>query len=336
MYYPEIYATCPQSVHHQPEEYARAVSEVAQWSEEAGCRGILVYSDNRLTDPWITSHQVLEATKELVPLIAVQPVYMHPYMIAKKIATFAMMYQRRIALNMIAGGFSNDLKSLNDHTPHDERYDRLYEYTNIIQSLLTDAQPVSQEGRYYSVSNLKIAPEVPDTFIPEVFVSGSSEAGRETAKKLSATAVEYPGPLGADAHEVTSSSVPEKRGIRLGIIARSTNEEAWEVARKRFPKTRAGELLHSLAMRNSDSKWHQQLSNLEEYPSESRIYWLGPFKSYNTFCPYLVGSFEEVAEYLHGYLQKGYNRIILDIPPDRDDINYTMDTFRLASSREVL
>ncbi len=335
MNHPEIYATCPQSVHHENGDYAEAVSKVAQWSEEAGCRGILVYSDNRLTDPWITSHQVLDATKELVPLVAVQPVYMHPYMVAKKIATFATLYERSVALNMIAGGFSNDLKSLDDHTPHDERYDRLYEYTNIIQSLLKNAQPVNQEGRYYSVSNLKIAPEIPDTYIPEVFVSGSSEAGRETAKKLSATAVEYPGPLGADGTE-TATSLPDKRGIRLGIIARSTREQAWEVAKKRFPKTRAGELLHSLAMQSSDSQWHKQLSSLEEYPSESRIYWLGPFKSYNTFCPYLVGSFEEVAEYLQKYLQKGYNRIILDIPPDRDDINYTMDTFRLATSREVI
>lgn len=332
----EIYSTCPQSVHYSNEEYMEAVTQTAQWSEEAGCRGILVYSDNRLTDPWITSHQVLDATESLIPLVAVQPVYMHPYMVAKKIATFSMLYDRPIALNMIAGGFRNDLKSLNDPTPHDERYERLYEYTRIIQTLLKSAQPISQEGRYYTVSNLKVAPEVPEQHIPEVFVSGSSEAGRETAKKLSATAVEYPGPLGAEFQEDGLSSASDKRGIRIGIIARSTNEEAWDVARERFPKTRAGELLHTMAMKSSDSQWHKQLSNLDEYPSESKIYWLGPFKSYNTFCPYLVGSFGEVAEYLQGYLQRGYNRIILDIPPDRDDINYTMDTFRLAADREVL
>ena len=35
---------------------------------------------------------------------------------------------QRLWLNMVAGGFKNDLAALNDDTPHDKRYQRLVEY----------------------------------------------------------------------------------------------------------------------------------------------------------------------------------------------------------------
>jgi len=44
-----------------------------------------------------------------VPLVAVQPVYMHPYSVAKMVSTLAFLHQRRVFLNMVAGGFKNDL-----------------------------------------------------------------------------------------------------------------------------------------------------------------------------------------------------------------------------------
>ena len=47
----EIFATCPQSADWDRETYARRVIDVARWSERWGCRGILVYSDNRQLDP---------------------------------------------------------------------------------------------------------------------------------------------------------------------------------------------------------------------------------------------------------------------------------------------
>ena len=328
-----VFATCPQSVNYTAGTYSEAVSKVATWSEEAGCEGILVYSDHRLTDPWLTSAKIMEATQSLIPLIAVQPVYMHPYTVAKMVASFYLLNNRRVALNMIAGGFRNDLHSLGDHTPHDERYDRLYEYTHIIQQLLLQSQQLNQEGKYYSVSQLALSSEFHADFMPEVFVSGSSPAGRETAEQLGATVVEYPEPMNADTPPSISNGHADReiKGIRLGIIARKTSEQAWEVAKARFPGTRAGELLHTLAMRSSDSQWHRHLSSLDEYPSDSRIYWLGPFKNYSTFCPYLVGSYREVAEYLQQYLAQGYSRLILDIPPDRDDINYSMETINMAT-----
>src|SRR5438093_9132369 len=152
----EIFSTCPQSSGADPTAYVRNVVDVARWSEQAGCRGILVYTDNSLVDPWLVSQIIIQQTESLCPLVAVQPAYMHPYAVAKMVTSFGYLHGRRLYLNMVAGGFKNDLESLNDPTPHDERYARLVEYTKLIMDLLSGPGPVTLKGRYYTVANVKM------------------------------------------------------------------------------------------------------------------------------------------------------------------------------------
>src|SRR6266550_3066683 len=161
----EIFSTCPQAADFDRHAYAQRVIDVARWSERHGCRGILVYSDNRQLDPWLVAHLILQHTQTLCPLVAVQPVYTHPYAVAKMVATLAHLYGRRVYLNMVAGGFKNDLTALHDGTPHDRRYDRLIEYTLIIRQLLEGTGPVSFDGDCYTVKGLHLTPAVP----PELF-----------------------------------------------------------------------------------------------------------------------------------------------------------------------
>ncbi|MGM0576157.1 MAG: LLM class flavin-dependent oxidoreductase [Myxococcota bacterium] len=329
----EIFATAPQSTNHPPEEYAKRVADVARWSEEAGCRGILVYSDNRLADPWLVSQIILESTGHLAPLVAVQPVYMHPYTAAKMVSTFGHLHGRRIYLNMVAGGFRNDLIALDDPTPHDDRYVRLTEYTRIILDLLRDDGAVNMEGRYFTVRGLKLSPTLPEELFPGVFVSGSSPAGREAAAALDATPVRYPKPPGEDEG---AWSQGRRAGIRVGIIARGDGDEAWRVAHERFPPDRAGQLAQQLAMKVTDSHWHKALADREDGADEQDPYWMFPFKNYKTFCPYLVGSYERVAEEIARYVGLGYSTYILDIPPDPEELEHTGEVFRMAQRRAWL
>ena len=62
-----------------------------------------------------------------------------------------------VDLNMLAGGFKNDLIALGDDTPHDDRYARTVEYTLIVAALLR-GESVSQHGPYYHVENLRLEP----------------------------------------------------------------------------------------------------------------------------------------------------------------------------------
>ena len=313
----QIFSTCPHSAGSPGRAYADRVADVARWSEDAGCTGILVYSDNSSLDPWLLSHLIIQRTTRLCPLVAVQPVYMHPYWVAKQIASLGHIHERRVYLNMVAGGFKNDLEALDDRTPHDQRYQRLVEYTTIVMQLLGRASALTFEGRFHRVSKLKLAPPLPAALIPGVFVSGSSDAGVAAARALGATAVKYPKP----AAEEAASDDRGPLGIRVGIIARHDDAEAWRVARARFPVDRKGELTRQLASKVSDSAWHRQLSDLEAGP-ESTPYWLVPFQSYQTMCPYLVGSYDVVAAELARYFRAGYRTVILDVPPNPDELGH--------------
>ena len=325
----EIFSTCPQSLGFDRESYARQVRKVARWSERCGCKGILVYTDNSLVDPWLVSQIIVESTKKLSPLVAIQPMYMHPYSVAKMVASFGYLHHRRLYLNMVAGGFKNDLVALNDPTPHDKRYTRLIEYATIINQLLSSSAPVTFHGEFYDIDQLRMTPPLPTELFPETFVSGSSEAGLDAAKKLSATAVKYPRPASECEAEHANNGL--KSGIRVGIIARDNEDEAWEIAEQRFPEDRKGELTHQLAMKVSDSLWHKQLSDTANKTRTMRnTYWLRPFEQYKTFCPYLVGSYETVANELSRYISLGYRTFILDIPPDEDELEHAGAVFDRA------
>jgi alkanesulfonate monooxygenase len=324
----QIFSTCPQSTISSRGEYVRWVADVARWSEDAGCEGILVYTDNSLVDPWLTAQVILEHTERLCPLVAVQPIYMHPYTAAKMVATLGYLHGRRLWLNMLAGGFRNDLLALNDPTPHDERYERTVEYTLIMKRLLADDAPVSEDGRYYNVKNLRMSPPLPSHLFPGIMISGSSPAGLAAAEAIDALAVQYPKPPG---EEESLRDVGIGVGFRIGIIARDTAEEAWRVAKARFPEDRRGQIAHKMATKTSDSEWHRQLSDLGARPvSELNPYWLGPFHNYKTFCPYLVGDYSQVAQEVIKYIDLGARSFVLDIPASREELEHISEVFGRA------
>ena len=334
---PVLYSTAPPYRGSDAGDYARHVASVARWSEDAGCSGILVYTDNGLLDPWLCAQIVLQSTKQLAPLVAVQPFYMHPYSVAKLVATLSFLHGRRIDLNMVAGGFKNDLVALGDETPHDRRYDRLVEFTTIVTRLLAGG-PVTLQGQFYRVQNLALTPRIPPELQPRVLASGSSEAGLAAARVLGALPVHYPAP----AAELGQASKREDGsfGIRVGIVARDADDDAWTVARERFPEDRAGQLTHQLAMKVSDSSWHHRLSGLAHAQAGSAngeaqrdAYWMLPFTNYKTFCPYLVGSYDRVGGELARYFEKGCSTMILDVPIGTEDLEHVTRAIHRGAER---
>ena len=324
-----VFSTCAPSNKVERADYLEQVVRVAQWSESAGCEGILVYTDNGLVDPWLVSQLIVQNTERLCPLVAVQPVYMHPYSVAKMIATIGHLYGRRMWINLVAGGFKNDLVALGDETAHDRRYDRIVEYTTIVTRLL-DGESVSTDGEFHRVTNLKMKPPLDPELRPGLTISGSSDAGLVAARAIGAVAVQYPKPV----HEYELEAEPGgvDRGIRIGIVAREDGEEAWRAARARFPEDRTGQLAHQLAMKVSDSVWHKQLSELGKEPaSEDNPYWLRPFENYGTFCPYLVGSYERVATEVARYTALGYETFILDVPESPEELEHVGEVFARAT-----
>src|SRR5437764_12266139 len=100
----KVFATCPPSYTASPLVYRREVLDIARWSDAAGCEGILVYTDNGLVDPWRLAQAIITHTHRLCPLVAVEPVHLHPSSVATTLATRGLLRGRRISLNLVPGG----------------------------------------------------------------------------------------------------------------------------------------------------------------------------------------------------------------------------------------
>ncbi|HEY2495513.1 MAG TPA: LLM class flavin-dependent oxidoreductase [Candidatus Angelobacter sp.] len=335
----EVYTSSPSETVPSPESYVARLRQGAQWSDWYGCRGMLIYTDNRSIDPWVLAQDVIAHTETLSPLIAVQPVYMHPYAAAQKLAALARVYKRSIDLNFVAGGFQYDLAALDDNLGHDARYERLSEYGSILTKLLK-GERVTVRGQYYNVLGLKLDWNVSKDLYPMLTVSGSSPAGLKCAQALGAVAVMYPKPLEPNHISNSSPVFPEaqapglRTGIRIGILARESAEDAWAEANVRFPESPSGKAMRKSAVQATDSSWLRQLSTLadQEKTTARDVYWLGPFGSLKSFCPYLVGSYGEVASYLAAYLRDGVRLIILDAPREEQDLGHACHVIQQAVS----
>ncbi|WP_434441751.1 LLM class flavin-dependent oxidoreductase [Lentzea sp. E54] len=321
-----LFGTCPHSLQEHGPDYLEQLRTVARWYDDAGYEGVLAYTDNKSVDPWLVAQSIIEATTRLAPLVAVQAAYMHPFTAAKLVADLAYLYQRRVHLNFVAGGFTADLEALGANLPHDARYDRAVEYASIMEKLFSTNDPVTFAGEYYSVAGLRLNTPLPAHLRPGFMMSGSSPAGMAAARALSATGVVYPRPP----DEQARAEPGLRQGMRIGVIARPTSDEAWDVALTRFPPDRTGQFKHRLAMSRSDSQWHQQLSHAVD---RENSYWMGPFKNYKTFCPYFVGDYATVGREVGRYVELGYTTFVLDTPAEEQDVKHTAVALDIAGNR---
>jgi alkanesulfonate monooxygenase len=308
-----FYSTCPHRLEAGGAIYSASVADAARWSEEAGYQGMLIYAANEApADPWLLAQIVVQATRGLSPLVAVNPLYMHPFTAAKLVASIATLYGRRTDLNLIAGGFANDLVAFADVIDHDGRYRRLTEYVAILEALL--AAPPPAELR------------------PRLFVSGSSAASLDFARLVGAISLHYPTFAEEDGPEAGAGDL--RSGVRLGIVTRPDGEAAWRVARARFPDDRRGQVRHMLAMSVSDSVWHKRLSTLGERAPETapNPFWLGPFQNDQDYAPYLVGDYDTVAKALALLIRAGRRWFIVDAPPDADEAQHVRAAFARAET----
>jgi len=326
-----LFSTCPESERVPADEYLHRVRRAARLAEAAGHDALLVPADNRLLDPWVVAQEVLRATRRLRPLVTVQPVYMHPYSVAKKVVSLTRLYGRAPDLNLVAGDFRTDLIALGESASHDERYRRLTEYALVVRELLTAARPVQHEGEFYCLHGPAGIGGLSDDLMPRLLVAGSSPAGREMAGRLGALTVRHP---------ATSTAAPPITGgdcVRLGVLARPTADEAWEAAHSRFVTDPARRLEHRLEMRFTDSISHRQLNQaVEEIDADRESpYWLAPFENRQAQCSYLVGDYATVAREVRGFLSAGVRTFLLDDPTDAAELRHTGGVFRRAWARHT-
>jgi alkanesulfonate monooxygenase len=305
-----IYGTA-MSPHREPGEPMAMLHSLATLADRHGFDGMLVFYDHESFDPWAISAALMQHSG-LVPLVALQPYTMPPFTAAKLIHSLSSLYGRRIDLNMITGAAPAELQQVGETLEHDARYERMVEYVQVIRGLLTAEQAFSYEGRYYRYRGLQIGTALPAQLQPRVLVAGASPAARQAAQRIADVAITLPEPMAAF---VESFAVPNgdgpALGIRIGIVARPTDEEAWAVAHETYPQDRSSRR-RTVMRRNSESEWSRRLATVAlEGGADTDVYWTGAYSSNRGSQPLFVGSYRRVAEYLHRYLATGVTTVLL-------------------------
>ena len=325
-----LYSICRSYIRPGHDAPLPPLLQTARWAEDAGCRGSLIYSDCGSADAWLAAQAAITGTAAFVPLIAVQPLDMTPFALARAVSSLAHLHGRGVDLNFVSGGFPRDLAAQGDSLAHDARYDRLTEYVTIVRMLLGGGL-ATYAGQYYNIRRARLTAPVPDGLLPTAYMSGSSAASLQAGEALGIGQLSFPLPPG----DFAGPDVRKNRfgsGISIGIIARDDSSEAWRIARKRFPADPEGSQRMRLLLSASVSSWQEQLASVPiADEEEGQAYWLVPFRYHHTFCPYLVGNHDEVAQAVTTYLNGGIRTFVLDIPQEPDDLHHA----RIAIDRAV-
>ena len=312
--------------------YWQGLCDTACWSEKYECTGVLIFTGNdTYIDPWIVAQFILANTKNISPLVAVNPVYMHPFSAAKMVSSLSHLYERKIFLNMVTGTALTHLVALGDTLDHDERYRRLLEYILIVRTLLGDPKPISFRGDFYKTTNLQLSRHMPPALYPEFVLAGQSTAARRVWEATGAIGIRM---LGAKLEE----SVMENRGIHFGLLTRQTENEAWEIARQYFPIDQEGQEILELSMRNTDSVWKKKMkleAGALPHNDTHSGYWLEPFRNFKADCPYIVGSHMQAASLLAALVVRGIDLFVLDIPAKEEEYENANEAFLLARQMAV-
>ncbi len=317
-------------------DFVGVVSDIGRYADQYGYEGILFHFNHRMMDPFILGSQIIQNTRRLSPIIAVQPPYASPVSTAKMIQGIAYLYGRKVVLNMITGAAPRELEHIHEQLDHDQRYARLAEFIEALKLMLRSDDTVTYEGSHYRYTNLELKPVLPPALMPEFFVAGASAASTNLAVSHADVFITHPEPAELFEEHFAEKLKPSgiKIGIKIGVIARETREAAWEIAKDRYPQSSRGKIITRMKIK-SESEWLRQMALLgtdsEQY---DQVYWMGGFNSGVANNPILVGSYQDVAEYMERYLQSGVSVVIAAGIYSEDDFAHANEVFRNIRAEE--
>ncbi|WP_274652049.1 FMNH2-dependent alkanesulfonate monooxygenase [Paenibacillus humicola] len=220
---------------------ARAVDDaytrqIAQAADRLGFGGVLLPTGSSCEDAWVVASSLIPVTTKLKFLVAVRPGLMSPTLSARMAATFDRLSHGRLLVNVVTGGDPVELAGDGLFLEHDTRYEVTSEFLEVWRRELS-GETVDLEGEHLRIKGGKVLyPPVQKPY-PPLYFGGSSPA----AQQVAADHVDVYLTWGEPPAEVANKIARVKElfnqrgrkvrfGIRLHVIVRETEEEAWRAA----------------------------------------------------------------------------------------------------------
>ncbi len=222
------------------------LKQVAQAADTLGYEGVLIPTGRSCEDPWVVASSLLPVTKNLKFLVAVRPGLHQPSLAARMAATFDRLSGGRLLINLVTGGDQTELEGDGVYLDHAQRYEQSAEFIRIWREIISRShvgESYDYQGRHLSVKGAKLLyPSVQKPY-PPVYFGGSSPAAHDLAAEQVDTYLtwgEPPAEVAKKVADVKARAAKHGRtvkfGIRLHVIVRETDDEAWRAAESLISK----------------------------------------------------------------------------------------------------
>lgn len=222
---------------HRPAEF-RYLREIATAVDRLGYSGVLLPTGRGCEDAWITATALATATERLRFLVALRPGVATPAFFARQTAALDRISQGRLLLNVVVGGDPAELAGDGVFLDHDTRYAQAAEFLTIWRGLLA-GETVDFEGEFLKVKGGKLSFPPVQRPHPPLWFGGSSDAALDLAADQVETYLTWGEPLDQVAEKIAAAKARAaargrtlRFGMRLHLIVRETEEEAWRVAER--------------------------------------------------------------------------------------------------------
>ena len=212
------------------------LKQVAQAADELGFEGVLIPTGRSCEDAWVVASSLAPLTERLKFLVAIRPGIVSPTVGARMAATLDRISNGRLLINVVTGGDPDEQRGDGIHLSHAERYEAADEFLQIWRSVL-QGESVNFDGKHLQVDKARaLYPPVQKPY-PPLFFGGSSPEAHELAAEQVDVYLTWGEPLEAVAAKIDDMRARAavhgrtlKFGIRLHVIVRETDAEAWRAA----------------------------------------------------------------------------------------------------------
>ena len=306
------------------------LQQIAQAVDHLGYTGALLPTGRSCEDAWIAASSLISVTKQMKFLVAIRPGIVSPGVAARMAATFDRMSNGRLLVNVVTGGDPVELAGDGLHLSHDDRYDLTDEFLTVWRAV-TSGETIDWDGRYLQIKGGKLLfPPVQSPYPPLWFGGSSTAAMRVAAKHIDVylTWGEPPEQVAKKIAEVRRLAAELGRtvrfGIRLHVIVRETESEAWDAANQliRYVDEEAIASAQT-AFARADSEGQRRMSQLHGGSREaleiSPNLWAGVGLVRGGAGTALVGDPETVAARILEYTQLGIESFIFSGYPHLEE-----------------